>query len=171
MSDLFSRLAQTRSSIARLISAEVDEIGLSTSTTMGLNVAAQAIPLAAGDIVLIPEREFPANVYPWLQLRSRGVSIEFAPLTPEGWPDERYLCERVADKRVRALAISLVQFSNGYKADVELLGDACRSNDCFLVVDGIQAVGQTAIDVKDTPVDIMACGGQKWLLSPFGSGT
>lgn len=167
---LFDRLAETRSTVARLLNADTDEIGLTTSTTLGLNVAAQALPVRSGEIVLLPDREFPANVYPWKQLESRGVVVELAPPTSEGWPDEEYLCDRVSDPKVRVLAISLVQFSNGYKANIRRLGEACRANDCFLVVDGIQGIGQTSFDVKATPVDLMACGGQKWLLSPFGSG-
>jgi selenocysteine lyase/cysteine desulfurase len=38
------------------------------------------------------------------------------------------------------------------------------------VVDAIQGVGQVPVDVRRTPVDFLACGGQKWLLSPWGSG-
>ena len=168
--ELFAGLADTRSTIARLINADVDEIGLTTSTTLGLNIAAQALPVESGEIVLLPDREFPANVYPWKRLESRGVGVELAPPTAEGWPDEDYLCDRVTDAEVRVLAISLVQFSNGYRANIARLGEACRSNDCYLVVDGIQGIGQTAFDVSATPVDMVACGGQKWLLSPVGSG-
>jgi cysteine desulfurase/selenocysteine lyase len=167
---LFKRLAETRRSAARLLNAETMEIGLTTSTTLGLNVAAQALPVQPGEIVLLSDKEFPANVYPWKQLESRGVVVELAPTKPNGWPDEEYLCERVSDPRVRVLAISLIQFSNGYKADIARLGKACRANDCFFVVDAIQGIGQVAFDVKATPVDLLACGGQKWLLSPFGSG-
>jgi len=167
---LFKRLAETRRTIAQLLNAETEEIGLTTSTTLGLNVAAQAMPVEPGDIVLVSDKEFPANVYPWKQLESRGVIVELAPTQSDGRPDEDYLCERVSDPRVRVLAISLVQFSNGHKANIDRLGKACRSGDCFFVVDGIQGIGQVAFDVKATPVDLLACGGQKWLLSPFGSG-
>jgi len=71
---------------------------------------------------------------------------------------------------VRVLAVSFVQFANGYRADLGRLGAACRANGTFLVVDGIQGVGNSTLDVRETPVDILACGGQKWLLSPWGSG-
>jgi len=40
----------------------------------------------------------------------------------------------------------------------------------YLVVDAIQGIGQIPVDVGATPVDILACGAQKWLLSPWGSG-
>src|SRR3989454_714171 len=105
---------------------------------------------------LLPDRELQAGLQ--------------APCAAQGWPDEDYLVERLHDPRVRVLAVSFVQFANGHRADLDRLGAACRANGTFLVVDGIQGVGNSVLDVRETPVDILACGGQKWLLSPWGSG-
>ncbi len=163
-------LQSAREALAQLINAETGEIALATNTSYGLNVAARALPLSAGDIVLVSDREFPANVYPWLLLKKQGIDVELAPCVAEGWPDEDYLVERLEDPRVRVLAVSFVQFSNGYRADLARLGAACRANGTFLVVDAIQGVGNSLLDVRETPVDLLACGGQKWLLSPWGSG-
>jgi len=168
--DLQAILQQARETVARLINAEPGEIALATNTSHGLNLAARALPLEPGDTVLVSDREFPANVYPWLLLRKRGIEVELAPCTREGWPDEDYLVERLADPRVRVLAVSFVQFSNGYRVDLARLGAAARANGAFLVVDAIQGVGNSWLDVRATPVDVLACGGQKWLLSPWGSG-
>ena len=103
-------------------------------------------------------------------LKKRGIEVEMAPTTPQGWPDEAHLLERLRDPRVRVLAVSFVQFSNGFRADLKRLGTAARANGTYLVVDAIQGVGNSVLDVRDTPVDILSCGGQKWLLSPWGSG-
>ncbi len=168
--ELQAGLQAGRAAVARLINADVTEIALATNTSHGLNLAARALPLRPGDVVLVSDREFPANVYPWLLLKKQGTEVELAPCGPEGWPDEDYLVERLHDPRVRLLAVSFVQFSNGYRADLGRLGAACRANGTFLVVDGIQGVGNSVLDVRETPVDILACGGQKWLLSPWGSG-
>src|SRR6266540_1251976 len=146
------------------------EIALATNTSFGLHLAARALPLEPGAIVLLSDKEFPANVYPWLLLKKQGITVEVARCGPEGWPDEEHLLERLRDPRVRVLAVSFVQFSNGYRADLKKLGAACRANGTYLVVDGIQGVGNSVLDVQETPVDILACGGQKWLLSPWGSG-
>ena len=167
---IFGGLDTARELAARLINADASEIALSVNTSWGLNVAAMGLPLERGDIVLVSDREFPANVYPWLRLEERGVVVELAPVTPEGWPDEDRLVERLADPRVRALAVSLVQFSNGYLADLARLSRETRAHDVWLVVDAIQGAGQVPVDVRETPVDVLACGGQKWLLSPWGSG-
>jgi cysteine desulfurase/selenocysteine lyase len=168
--ELQAGLAAARSAVARLLGAEAAEVALATNTSHGLNLAARALPLARGDVVLVSDREFPANVYPWLLLKKQGVEVELAPCAAEGWPDEDYLVERLHDPRVRVLAVSFVQFANGYRADLDRLGAACRANGTYLVVDGIQGVGNSVLDVRETPVDILACGGQKWLLSPWGSG-
>jgi selenocysteine lyase/cysteine desulfurase len=168
--ELFAGLAAARLGIAQLINAEPSEVALATNTGFGLHLAARALPLKAGDTVLLSDKEFPANVYPWLLLKDQGITVELAPCRPEGWPDEEYLLTRLRDPKVRVLAVSFVQFSNGYRADLKRLGAACRANGTYLVVDGIQGVGNSVLDVRDTPVDILACGGQKWLLSPWGSG-
>ena len=168
--ELFPMLDAARRAAARLINAEPGEIALMPNTSAGLNVAARALPLAAGDVVLLSDREFPANVYPWLALRRRGVVVERAPVTADGYPDEDYLVERLTDPRVRALTVSFVQFANGWKADLARLGSACRANGAWLVVDAIQGLGASPLDVRALPVDLLACGGQKWLLSPWGSG-
>ncbi len=168
--ELHAALQEARVTVARLLSAQPEEIALATNTTYGLNLAAGSLPLKPGDKVILSDREFPANVYPWLRLRERGVEVELVPTTGPGWPDEARLAERLRDGRVRVLAISLVQFASGYRADLDRLGALCRANGAYLVVDAIQALGHVPLDVRRTPVDILACGGQKWLLSPWGSG-
>jgi cysteine desulfurase / selenocysteine lyase len=167
---LQATLAEGRRLAARLIAADASEIALTTNTTTGINVAAGALPLAAGDVVLVSDREFPANVYPWLRLREKGVRVELAPATPEGWPDEAHLLERIRAPEVKLLAVSLVQFANGYLVDLDRISSEARASGTWLVVDAIQGLGQIPIDVLRTPVDVLACGAQKWLLSPWGSG-
>jgi selenocysteine lyase/cysteine desulfurase len=168
--DIFAMMQGTREVVADLINADPGEVALAVNTGFGLSLAATALPLSPGDIVLVSDREFPANVYPWLMQQRRGVAVEFARCTPEGWPDEEHLLSRLRDPRVKVLAVSFVQFSNGYRVDLGRLGAACRERGTYLVVDGIQGVGNSVLDVKQTPVDVLACGGQKWLLSPWGSG-
>lgn len=168
--DLRAALCAARGAAARLINADVEETALAPNTSFGLNLAAGALPLEPGERILISDREFPANVYPWLRLRERGIDVELAPTTVEGWPNEEWLLERLRDERVRVLAVSVVQFASGYRMNLDRLSEACRANGTYLVVDAIQGLGQAPLDVRRTPVDMLACGGQKWLLSPWGSG-
>jgi len=168
--DLFGTLTESRRLIAQLLCVTPEEIGLTVNTSFGLGVLARALPLAPGDVVVVSDREFPANVYPWIRLREQGITVELIPTTGAGWPDEGRLLERVQDPRVRALAVSLVQFSNGYRVDLAALSAATRRTGAWLIVDAIQGVGQVPLDLSTVQVDALACGGQKWLLSPWGSG-
>lgn len=168
--DLVATLKESRRLAAALIGSSPEEIALTLNTGYGLSLAARGLPLRSGDIVLVSDREFPANVYPWLRLKELGISLELAPVTDDGWPDEARLLERLRDPRVRVLAVSLVQFSNGYAVDLARLSEATRASGTYLVVDAIQGLGVLPVDVGRIPVDVLACGAQKWLLSPWGSG-
>ena len=166
----FATLARGRELIARLIGAEIGEIALAVNTSYGINLAAFSLPLGAGDVVLTPDREFPANVYPWMELaRRRGVIYRRIP-TCDGAVDEEALRRELEDPAVRAVSVSWVGFASGYTIDLEAIGRACRARGAYFIVDAIQGLGPLTIDVRACHVDILACGAQKWLLSPWGTG-
>jgi selenocysteine lyase/cysteine desulfurase len=168
--DQFGGLARGRELAAKLINVDPSEIALATNTSFGLGIAARGLPFRPGDVVLVSDREFPANVYPWKRLQDRGVALELVPVTPEGWPDEARLLQRLEDPRVRCLAISLTQFASGYTADIATFSRVTRQRGQFLVIDAIQGLGQLPFDAGAIEIDLLACGAQKWLLSPWGSG-
>jgi selenocysteine lyase/cysteine desulfurase len=74
----FGVLDRCRSLIAELLGAEEGTIALSVNTGAGINLAAWGLPLGAGSVVVVPDREFPANVYPWMaaaKVREYGVRL------------------------------------------------------------------------------------------------
>ncbi|HET9013159.1 MAG TPA: aminotransferase class V-fold PLP-dependent enzyme, partial [Gemmatimonadaceae bacterium] len=152
--------------------ATAREIALMVNTTYGLNLAARSLPLAAGDVVLGFDREFPANVYPWMALERRaGVELRLLPCGAGRLPDEEALLRAIErEPRVKAVTLSWVSFATGYRVDLERIGAACRERGIYFVVDAMQGVGACTLDLSRLQVDILACGGQKWLMSPWGSG-
>ncbi|MEK7401326.1 MAG: aminotransferase class V-fold PLP-dependent enzyme [Gemmatimonadota bacterium] len=167
---LFGTLARSRELIAKLIHARPDEIALAGNTGYGINLAARALPLAKGDVIVTPHREFPANVYPWMgAAKARDLRYRLVPAAV-GERVEDVLIKSLDDRDVKCMAVSWVDFLTGYRVDLEELGRACRARGAYLVVDGIQGLGACALDLSHGLVDIFACGAQKWLLSPWGSG-
>jgi cysteine desulfurase/selenocysteine lyase len=165
----FGTLARSRELIASMIGADTSEIALAANTTFGINLAAFSLPLKAGDVVLSPDLEFPANVYPWMQLAARR-GIEFRQLKcDQGVLDPDRLAKELEDERVRVVTVSWVGFASGARVDLKALGSLCRARDVFFVVDAIQGLGPLTVDLRETPVDIFSSGAQKWLLSPWGS--
>jgi selenocysteine lyase/cysteine desulfurase len=168
--EMFAILERSRELVAALIGASPREIALMTNTSSGVNLAARALPLVPGDVVLISDRDFPANVYPWLALeRDRGVIVRRVPCRDRLF-DESALLAALGEPRVKILAVSWVSFETGVRLDLDRLGTACRANGVYFVVDAIQGLGALTLDVRQTPVDLLACGAQKWLLSPWGTG-
>ena len=165
---MFEAAATARQQFAQLIGAETEEIALMPNTTYGLNLAARALPLRPG-VILTFDGEFPSCVYPFQALGSRGISLELVPRV-NGLPDEDTLVAAIARPDVVAVVISWVQFANGFVADLKRIGEACRANGVFFIVDGIQGCGVIPIDIHSLPIDIFASGAQKWQLSPWGTG-
>lgn len=169
--DFEPTLTRAREAAARLIGADADEIALVPNTSVGINLAAHLLPLGAGQRVVVSDREFPANVYPWMQAaRSKGAQMDLVPADEYGRPDEARILAEIERGDVGIFSLSAVQFASGYNAVLERFGRACREQGTFFVVDGIQALGQVPLDVRSAEIDILATGGHKWLCSPFGTG-
>lgn len=167
--DMDTMRSAARPQIARLINADEEDIALVESTTHGLNLVAAAIPSQRCDRVLISDLEFLEVALPWLQKRDEiGIAIDVL-RSREG----KLLVEDVdaaITRDTRIVAVSSVQWNNGFRCDLDALSRLCRDRGVFLIVDAIQQVGAIPLDVRKTPVDAVACGGHKWLLSPFGCG-
>jgi selenocysteine lyase/cysteine desulfurase len=160
--------AAARPAIARLINSGEDEIALVESTTHGLSLAANAIPLEPGDRVLMPDLEFMEVAVPWLQKKKGGIAIDVVS-NYNGEVRIQDIASHITP-RTRLVTVSSVQWSNGYKLDLAALSRLCRDRGVWLVLDAIQQLGAFPIDVRSTPVDFLSCGGHKWLNAPFGCG-
>lgn len=166
--ELFTSIENVRKNLAGLIGATPDRIGISSTTSFGLNIVSAGYPWAAGDNVVVSDGDFPASVYPWMRLESSGVEIRFA-RTRGGFIDEDAIMS-LSDGRTRVICISWVQFNNGYRVDLGKLGGFCRENGIIFCVDGIQGAGVIPIDVPSEYIDLFSCGCQKWMLGPYGTG-
>lgn len=170
--DLFTPANASRAAAATLIGAQPGEIALTPNTNIGINIAATAAFQFGDDrrVILISDREFPANVYPWLALARHDFSVEIIPTDTNGFPREEEMLARIEAGVAAAVSVSFVQYSNGYRADLDAIGEACRRNGTLFVVDAIQGLGAVPLDVTTSSIDILACGAQKWLCGPWGTG-
>jgi cysteine desulfurase / selenocysteine lyase len=160
-------IAETRSAIANFIGANPEQISLTGPTSSGLNIVANGIDWKAGDEVVCYLDEYPANVYPWLALQRRGVSVVFlqpervGEITPE-------IVERALTPRTRMVALASANYCSGYRIDLDAIGSLCHKRGALFCVDGIQTLGAFSISLRY--VDFLSAGAQKWLLGPSGAG-
>lgn len=157
-----------RTSLARLINADADDICLIKNTVEGLNIVANGVRWKSGENIVSARIEFPANIYAWMKLAERGVELRLAEIGDGKVTPEKLFA--LVDKNTRAIAVSFVQYLNGYRADLKAIGRFCRERGILLIVDAIQGLGALDIDVKEANIDFLAAGGHKWMLSPVGSG-
>lgn len=167
-SDTIRIIGEARSMAAAMIGADAERLAFVLNTSEGLNILAQGLPWKAGDRVLLVDREFPSNVYPFLNLTRLGVEVDWVPQV-----DGRIDLDDVAramTPRTRLVAVSWVQFLSGFRVDLRALRAICDRHDALLSVDAIQGIGAVRLDLRETPVDFLSAGVQKWQLGPQGVG-
>ena len=161
---------QCRKNLATLINAESpDRIAFFMNTSDALNVVPTGLQWSAGDRIVVNDLEFPANVYPYWNLKKHGVELDILP-TRDGEVTPDMIEQAITDSggRVRIVSLSAVQFLSGFRADMAAIGAICKRYGVIFIVDAIQAAGAVPLDVQAMSIDALACGAQKWLMSTTG---
>lgn len=152
--------------LGKLINANPKRIAWVDNVSNGLNVLAQGLEWKAGDRIILNDLEFPSNVYPFQNLKSYGVEIDFVKSR-----DGKILLEdleKAITPKTKLLSISAVQFLSGFRAELKSIGELCRKYNIIFAVDAIQAVSAVNIDVEEMKIDFLAGGSQKWLMALQG---
>lgn len=164
-----ARAEALRSAAAELLSADKDEMCLLPNTSTGINVVAEGFPWRQGDSVVLPEGEFPSNLFPWQNQQHRGVELRVVPRGDRGQIDPDDLFARV-DGSTRIIALSWVGYASGFRADLKAIVERAKDRGVLVFLDAIQGLGVFDLDLSSIPIDFLAADGHKWLLGPEGMG-
>ncbi len=157
---------RARKKIAQLLNTPPQNITWSTNVGTAMSMLAQGLDWQTGDEIILNNIEFPSNVYPFLNLQSKGVKVKFVK-AKNGILNLEDI-EKEITERTKLISVSLVQFLSGFQIDLKSLSEICRKHGIILSVDAIQAAGNVKIDLTETNVDFLAGGTQKWLLGLQG---
>jgi selenocysteine lyase/cysteine desulfurase len=152
---------------AKLIQAKPEEIAFVENTSVGLNIAANVLNYPHDSKIVTTDLEYPSVVYPWLR-KSLGVKVHYVKNV-----DGKILVEDVekaVDDKTIAIAVSHVEYVNGFRHNLRALSEIAHEHGAYLIVDAIQSAGAMQIDVKKDNVDFLTTACYKWLLSPPGAG-
>lgn len=152
---------------ARMIGAKTEEIALIENTSIGMNIVANVLRYPEGSKVVTTDLEYPSVVYPWLR-KGLGVKVQYVKNI-----DGRILLEDVektVDDKTIAIAVSHVEYVNGFRHDLRALSEIAHEHGAYLIVDAIQSAGAIPMDVKRDDVDFLSASCYKWLLGPAGAG-
>jgi selenocysteine lyase/cysteine desulfurase len=168
-----------RRAAAELLRVPEADLSFLRNTAEGLSLVANGLPLQPGDRIVSYVHEYPSNHYPWRLQEARGAVLELLPDRPcgSGLPDGQPRGFELSDLeqvlrtgRVRAVALSHVQFTSGFMVDLAATGRLCRQYGAWLIVDAAQSLGAIPLDPREWGVDVIAASGWKWLLGPVGAG-
>jgi selenocysteine lyase/cysteine desulfurase len=167
---MFAVIESARSRFAALIGAEPDEIAITKNVSEGLNIVATAYPWRRGDkVVLCAEREHPNNIYIWHHLARRyGIEVSLVPSRDGHIAAEDLIA--ACDERTRMVTVASVSFHPGLRTDLDALAASCSERGILLLVDAVQSVGVTHLDVGRLAIDALAVSTQKGLLGLYGLG-
>ncbi|HLX64648.1 MAG TPA: aminotransferase class V-fold PLP-dependent enzyme [Planctomycetota bacterium] len=160
---------ETRARAARLMNSTPDEIAFVKNTSEGLAFVANGWDWKAGDEIIGTNVEYPANVYPWMDLERRGGLKYIMVPEKDGRIEIDALLGSVTAK-TRMIALSHVEYASGFRNDLHAIGAFCRARGILLCVDAIQSLGVLPVDVRAMNIDFLSADGHKWLLSPEGCG-
>ncbi|MDH5375092.1 MAG: aminotransferase class V-fold PLP-dependent enzyme [Candidatus Bathyarchaeota archaeon] len=152
---------------AKLIGANPKQIAFIENTSVGLNIVANVLSYPHGSKIVTTDLEYPSVVYPWLR-KSLGVKVRYVRNVNGKISLEDV--EKAVDDKTVAIAISHVEYVNGFRHDLGALGEIAHEHGAYLIVDAIQSAGAMQIDVKRHDVDFLMSACYKWLLSPPGAG-
>ena len=166
-SETLALIQRTRESAARLINASPDEIALLGPTSLGLSLVANGIAWAPGDEVVCYLDDYPANVYPWMNLRDQGVQIRFIEPAQVGELTVEVL-QRVLTPKTKLVALASCSFLSGFRIDIAAIGKLLRERGILFCLDAIQTLGAFPTTVEY--VDFLSADAHKWLLGPLAIG-
>jgi len=152
---------------AKLVGSKPEEIALVENTSVGLNIAANVLHYPQGSKVVTTDLEYPSVPYVWLR-KKLGVKVHYVKNV-----DGKILLsdvEKAVDDETVAVAVSHVEYFNGFRNDLRALSEIAHEHGAYLIVDAIQSAGAVQIDVKKDDVDFLTSGCYKWLLGPPGAG-
>jgi selenocysteine lyase/cysteine desulfurase len=160
---------ETRKSIAVLIGAGADEIALVHSTSEGVSIVANGLSYEKGSNIVTCDMEFPSNLFPWQAVAKRqGLELRVI-RNRDGFLRMEDFVQAI-DQKTRVVAVSHVQYTNGFRINLEELSKIAHENNAYLAADAVQAVGEMPVNVRELGVDFLATSGYKWLLSPISTG-
>jgi len=170
--------AEFKEAFADLLITSTENIAAVKNTSEAFSMIAEGYPFEEGDEVISFVHEYPANHFPWkLQARKRGVRLKLIPNVPYKGVDKSFCgswklahLEAFISERTKMIALSHVQFTSGYAADLAALGQLCKKRNIDLVVDVAQSLGSIPIYPDVYNISAVAASGWKWLLGPVGVG-
>jgi selenocysteine lyase/cysteine desulfurase len=167
--DWFVDVEHLRTLFARIVGADAEGVALVPATSYGFAVAAQNLPLGAGQRILVLAEEYPSGIYTW-RAAARRAGAEVLTVSREPGQTWTQAILAAVDERVAIVSVPNVHWTDGALVELAPVASAARAIGARLVIDASQSAGAMALDIMELQPDFLVSVGYKWLLGPFGVG-
>lgn len=162
-------VSSARAAVARIAGSAPERVAFVASLAHGISICAAGMAVAPGDEVIIPHAEYPSLALPFLAQQPRGLGVRWARRDSEGRTDLEHI-QSLVSERTKAIALSHVEFADGWQNNLEALGEVARANGLLLIVDVTQSLASVPLRLDDWGVHAAVAHGYKWLHAGFGIG-
>ena len=157
--------------MAQLLNCQPRNIAYAASATDAYNRALSSIHFAKGDVILTTNNDYASNQIAFLELQKWfGVQVVRAEDAPEGGVDVDSMQHLIQKHRPKLVAVTHVPTSSGLVQPVAEIGQICKENNIWYLVDACQSSGQIPLDVQHIHCDFLSATFRKFLRGPRGAG-
>jgi selenocysteine lyase/cysteine desulfurase len=174
---------RVREAAADYLGGTRDHVAVTSSTTMGLGLVYQGLPLKAGDDLLLTTHDhFSHHESARLVANRAAATVRRIPLYDRGadvsTAEVAERIRRALKPATRVVGVTWVHSSTGVRLPIPAIADVVRDanrnrgeNDrIVLVVDGVHGLGCTPESVAGLGADFFCAGTHKWIFAPRGTG-
>lgn len=157
--------------MAALLKTKRENIAYAGSATDAYARALSAIPFKPGDVILTTDNDYSSNQIAFLSLEKRcGVRVLRARDTGAGGVDVADMEALILIHHPVLVAVTHVPTNSGLVQDVESIGQICRREGIWYLVDGCQSAGQMDLDMAKIGCDFFSATTRKYMRGPRGAG-
>ncbi len=165
----FETIEENRKLFGRLVDGDPNQTAIVPAVSYGVSLAANNLPLAPGQSVVVIQDQFPSNVYPWRRLAAENGGVIKTVQRP-GDSDWTPAVLEAIDEKTAIAALPNCHWTDGSLLDLVQIGERCRAVGAALVIDAIQSLGVLPFSVREVQPDFLVAGVHKWLMGPYGYG-
>lgn len=155
-----------RETIAAFIGGDAKNIAMLPNFSWGMNGIVQSLKGKANRVLLY-RGDYPSVLEPF---KINGFDITWVEAADEFTIPVDEIKKQIEAKNVEIVAISHVQWTSGYRMELNEIGALCRQHGVIFIVDATQSMGAVPINVLDIQADVFIASNYKWMNAGFGTG-
>lgn len=163
-------LLKARMNIAKFFNFDKPENVIFTNNiTTSLNILIKGI-LKSGDHVISSTMEHNSILRPLTEMiNSLNVKVDFIKASPLGFLEPSDI-KKAIKPNTKLVILSHGSNVTGSIQQLKTIGEICKENNIFFIIDTAQTAGSVKVHMKDLNADAIAFTGHKSLLGPQGIG-